>query len=542
MLKAFNSIMISTMISKKLIALLVCFGLLLSCGKSNTEFTKNTLRIGNNAEPGSLDPHIAEGVPASRILRDLYEGLFEVGEDGSPKAAAAESYTISNDGLEYVFFLKKSARWSNGDPVTAKDFEYGLKRSIDPQTGSHYSQILNMIKNAKEIIAGEKSIDTLGVKAIDTHTLAISLATPCPYFLGLLTHYSSYPVHKESIKIHGKSFTKPGNHISNGPYKIKEWVVQSKISIEKNPYYWDASNVSIQVIEFYPIEDSNTNLKMYRAGQLDVLTEISPKQYAWVKKNLSSELITYPYLGLYYYGLNLSKSPLKNNVNLRKALFHAIDRDVITDKITKSGQIPAYSWVPPNVNAYVKSPEIQPNRDAEIKKAKDYLAKSGYNPSKALKLEILYNTLESHKQIALAIASMWKDVLDIDVKLINQEWKVYLTTRRQKKDTLVFRAGWIADYNDANSFLEILHSQHGLNDSAYNNPAYDSLLEKAALTKDISKRKAILQKAETLILEDVPAIPIYYYTESFLIKPYVKNFKTNIMGAYHKKNWKIEVK
>lgn len=514
--------------------------LLLACGKTTQNTVENTIRMGNGAEPGSLDPHISEGVPAARILRDLYESLYEVGDQGQAQPAAAIAHTLSKDGLVYTFKLREEAKWSNGDPVTAFDFEYGIKRSIDPKTGSHYSQILKMIHNAEAILAGKQAINTLGVKAIDAYTLQIKLDHPTPFFLGLLTHSSTYPVHQKSVEAHGKGFTKPGKHITNGAYQMAEWVVQSKIVLKKNPYYWNAKQVSIKRVEFHPIEDSNSNLKMYRSGQLDMIGQISPKQYAWVKENLKTELHTNPNLGIYYYGLNISKAPLKNNPNLRKALYHAIDREIITEKITRSGQIPAYTWIPPNINNYPENSLLKPERAVEIKKAKAYFAKSGYGPNKPLKLEILYNTLEAHKQIALAIAAMWKEVLGIEVSLLNQEWKVYLNTRRQKETTQVFRGGWVADYNDANSFLEILHSQHGLNDSAYNNPSFDALLNKAGNTQDLIKRGLILEQASTLILEDMPAIPIYFYTQSLLIKPKIKGFKANIMGAYYRKNWSLE--
>ncbi len=513
---------------------------LFSCSREPIDLG-NTLHKGNGAEPQTLDPHRAEGVPASNILRDLYEGLTEVNSNGQPILAAATHYTLSKDQKTYTFHLRQTATWSNGDPVTADDFVYGFQRSVDPNTGSKYSLTLAPIKHVTAIIEGQAPVESIGVKAIDRYTLEITLENPTPYFLDLLTHSTAYPVHKSSIDQHGTDFTKPGNLVSNGAYQLDEWVIQSHITLSRNPLYWNNNETAIDKVVYHAIQEPASELKKYRAGELDWTSSIPTTQINWIKKKLSSELYISPYLGCYYYGLNVTKAPFKDNVNLRAALSAAIDRQVIVDNISKSGEIPAYSFVPPGVNNYQERPLMFKfyDRDLQIRTARKYYAEAGYSIDTPLELEIRYNTLDGHKRIALAISQMWKEVLGIKTTLVNEEWKVYLETRKQKQKTQVFRAGWIGDYNDAFTFLELLHSKHGINDSGYSNPAYDALLAKATETADSLERKRILSQAEYTMLADHPIIPIYFYVSKHLIKPRVNGFKPNIVDRFYTKNLRL---
>ncbi len=499
---------------------------------------EQVLHRGNGAEVQTLDPHRSEGVPSANILRDLYEGLTLEAPDGRIVPGTASSWEISEDGRRYTFHIRPEARWSNGDPVTAQDFVYGLRRSVAPETGSKYSQILAPILNAEAVISGRKPLEALGVEALDDHTLQITLKAPTPYFLGLLTHSSAYPVHRASVERHGDRFSRPGKLVSNGAYRLQEWVIQSHVELVRNPYYWDDANTRIDTVYYYPIEDQSTELKRYRAGEIDITEAIPLQQFRWIRRNLAGELKVSPYLGTYYYGYNLTRPPFRNNPKLRRALSMAINRGILVEKITGMGEKPLYSWVPEGIAGY------QPARldyadwpqKKRIAEARRLYAEAGYSRAKPLTVEIRYNTSENHKKVAIAIAAMWKQALGVKVRLVNEEWKVFLENRKRKQVTQVFRAGWIGDYNDLYTFMEILKSNHGLNDSAYANPEYDALLADAAVETDAEKRFALLKQAEAIALRDHPVIPLYGYVSKHLVKPWVGNFTPNILDHHYTKN------
>ncbi|MFO7287934.1 MAG: peptide ABC transporter substrate-binding protein [Gammaproteobacteria bacterium] len=510
-------------------------------GESGTELAeRQVIHIGNGTDPQTLDPHRAQGVPESNIGRSLFEGLVAEAPNGDLIPGVAESWEISEDGKTYTFRLRANARWSNGDPVTAGDFVYGMRRSVDPKTLSVYSFILAPIENANAIIAGDLPPEELGVAAIDDRTLEIRLENPTPYFLGLLTHSASYAVHPPSVEAHGDAFTRPGNLVSNGAYQLAEWVVQSHVKLVKNPYYWDADSVTIEEAYFHATEDVAAELKRFRAGELDMTNTIPKSQLGWIRENMPDRLVIAPYLGSYYYGLNTTKPPLDSPA-LRRALSLAIDRDIITKQITASGELSAYSWIPPTIANYgggVEMPEAswtQAEREAE---ARRLYAQAGYSAENPLRLEILYNTHDDHRRIAVAIASMWRNVLGVEATLVNQEWKVYLDTRNQKK-TQVFRAGWIGDYNDPYTFAEIAHSKSELNDFGYDNPEYDRLLALAAAETDLEKRAEILKQAERRLLDDMPLIPLYFYVTAKMVQPWVQGYEANIMDHFRVQDLKI---
>ncbi len=506
---------------------------------------KQILRKGNGSQPQTLDPHKAEGVPSSNILRDLFEGLTGESPDGRIVPAGAESWDISEDGLTYTFHIRHNGRWSDGSPVTAQDFEYGLKRSLNPATGSKYTKILSPIRNADAVAAGALPLEALGVKALDDFTLRIELATPAPYFLGLLNHSSTYPMHKASVEKWGDAVAKPGHLVSNGAYTLDELVVQSHIKLVRNHHYWNDANTHINEVWYYPIEDQSSELKRYRAGEIDWTNEVPNNQFKWIKKYLGEELVINPWLGIYYYGFNLTRPPFKDNLKLRKALAMAVDRDILTGKVTQFGERPAYAFVPPGVSsgAGTYTPQNPPwaswPREKQLAEARRLYEAAGYSKTNPLEVELRYNTSENHKKIAIAVAAMWKQALGVKTRLINEEWKVFLSNRKQKQVTQVFRAGWISDYNDPMSFLELLHSQHGINDSGYNNPEYDALLARIAAEPDAEKRTQLMQQAERLMLADQPVMPLYSYVVKRLVKPYVGGVGSNIMDHHYSKDWYI---
>ncbi|MCC5860824.1 MAG: peptide ABC transporter substrate-binding protein [Gammaproteobacteria bacterium] len=507
-------------------------------GESGSELAeRQVLRRGNGAEPQSLDPHKSEGVPESNLQRDLYEGLTSSGADGEIVPGVAESWEVSEDGLVYTFHLRDNARWSNGDPVTAADFEYSLRRSVDPATLSNYGIILHPIENAAAVIAGERPPEDLGVRALDPRTLEITLGDPTPYFLGVLAHSAAFPVHRATVETYGDRWARPGRLVSNGAFQLADWVVQSHIQLLRNPHYWDADNVRLEEVWYYPIENQSTELQRYRANELDMTYDLPFRQLRWIRDNLPDELVISDYLGVYYYGLNVTRQPFLDNPALRQALYLAINRERLTSQITGAGEIPAYGYVPA-VQGYVQqTPEwatwTQAEREAE---ARQLYAEAGYSTEEPLRLQILYNTHENHRTIAVAISSMWNEVLGIQTELVNEEWKVYLETRRSKQTTQVFRAGWIGDYNDAFSFAELMHSTSAMNDSGWEHAPYDELLARAAAERDPAQRAEYLQAAERELLREMPLIPIYFYVTKRVVKPWVGGYRPHIQDYIYSRD------
>lgn len=498
------------------------------------------LRRGNGAEPETLDPHRAESVTASNVLRDLYEGLVTEAPDGRLVPGAARRWTVSVDGLVYTFELHPDGRWSNGDPVTAADFEYGLRRSADPATLSKYSAILAPIANATAVIAGELPPEALGVRAVDAHTLEIRLDAPTPYFLGLLTHASTYPVHRPTVGAHGLRFARPGTLVGNGAYRLVEWSMQSHIRAERNAHYRDDASTVIDEVWYLAIENADAELSRYRAGALDMTGSVPARQIGWLRRHLPDELHIAPYLGSYVFGYNMTRPPFAGNLALRRALALAIDREILTARISGAGEIPAWTWVPPVTGYAPPQPEwagwTPAQRHAE---ARRLYAEAGYSARQPLRVTLLYNTDNNHRRLTAAIAAMWREVLGVQTTLANQEWQVFLQTRRERIDTEVFRYAWIGDYDDPYTFAEILHSQHGINDMGYGNPHYDALLGRAAREADPALRMALLAEAERVMLDDQPLIPVYFYVSKKLVKPWVDGYAANILDHHHTRHLRI---
>ena len=500
-----------------------------------------TFHRGNGAEPDTLDPHRSEETSAAEILRDLFEGLITEAVDSSLQPGAAERWTLDESGLVYTFHLRPNGRWSNGDPVVAEDFAAGLRRSIDPATGSSFAQILAPIAGSDAILRGEQPVATLGVAALDDQTLQIRLKDPTPYFLQLLTHSSTYPIHRPSLQAHGDQFARAGRLVSNGPYQLAEWRIQSHIKLDRNLYYWDRDGVQIDRVFYYPLEDLSSELKRYRAGELDFTDEIPTEQYHWVRDNLGNELHVAPYLSSYFYAYDITQPPF-DDVRLRQALSMAVDRRILTEIVTGMGQIPAYSLVPEGVAGYDSRGYTWADSSDEqrIRAAQGLYAQAGFSAANPLRAEVTYNTSENHKKIAVAIAAMWKQVLGAEITLVNREWKVYLQTRKNRDAWAIMRYGWSGDYNDANAFLENFRSAHAQNLTGFASAAYDDLLNRAASGRDPDARQALLQDAEQLMLAAYPIVPLYFYVSKHLVKPHVKGFRSNIMDHNYSRHYAIE--
>lgn len=492
------------------------------------------LRRGNQLEPESLDPHRARGAEAANILRDLYEGLTRAAPDGSIVPGVAERWEVSEDGRRYLFYLRDDARWSNGDPVTAEDFVFGLRRSVAPDTASPYAKSLGVIVNATAVLAGERAPETLGVAALDQRTLEIRLAQPAPYLVAMLAHHSTYPVHRDSVERHGERFTRPGNHVSNGAYALADWQVNTLIRLERNPHYWDADAVRIDTVYYYPISDEEAEFNRFRAGELDVTQTIPVRRFEWLRANMPASLRVAPYLSTYFYGFNLHKPPFRDAPALRRALELAVDKELIAEKVLGRGELPAYSLTPPGIAGY-RSPEPDYATwpmEKRIAEARRLYAAAGYSGDKPLEVEIRYNTGDTHHHVALAIANMWKRHLGVKTRLVHEEWRVFLQNRRQAELTQVFRAGWVGDYNDPHTFLQLMHSASGINDYGYRNEEYDRLLDAAAQETDAKRRMQLMRQAEAVLLEDHAILPLYVYVSKHLVNPRLGGWQDNLLDHH----------
>lgn len=499
------------------------------------------LRRGNGPEPESLNPQSSRTDPAFNLARDLFEGLLTHAPNGDLEPAVATSWDISDDGLVYTFHLRPEARWSNGDPVSAGDFVFSFRRLADPATPAFYAQNMTLLRNGAEIVAGEMTPDALGVEALDPATLRLYLVRPAPYLLDLLTHPSMYPVHEASLLAHDKDYGRPGNLVSNGAFVLDEWVVGAYIGARRNTHYWNNHANRIDRVIFYNTADDGAELKRYRAGELDFTYTIPLQQFRWIKENLAAELRIHPYLTTYYYGLNLRKPPFRDDPQLRQALAMAVDRELLTEKITGVGEVPAYGWVPPGTSNYTPQVVAWAGLDAQqrILRARELYASAGYGPDHPAEVEIRYNTAETHQRIAVAIASMWKEALGVKTTLVNEEFQVLIQHIRQG-ETQVFRSSWIGDYNDAFTFAQFFQSDFDLNLSGYSNPAYDSLLEQAGREVDLQQRRALLEQAERLMLADMPVIPLYFHVSRHLVKPWVKGWQDNIMNLQYSRHLSLQ--
>ncbi|WP_107879580.1 ABC transporter substrate-binding protein [Neisseria animaloris] len=489
----------------------------------------NTVTRNNVTEPQSLDPHQITGVPEINVVRDLFEGLVETDEKGAIVPAAAESWE-SADNRTWTFKLRSDANWSNGEPVTAEDFVYSWRRLVDPKTASQYASYLQaaQIANIDDILKGSKAPDTLGVKALDAHTLQITLTAAVPYFPQMLYHASTKPVHRATVEKYGVKWTQPENFVGNGAYVMKKWVVNERIELAKNPQYRDADNVKIDKVVFLPIGSQTDDVARYEAGEVDISDALPPEMYGKLKEKYPNELKLSPYLCTYYFEINNQKVPFTDE-RVRKALSLALDRDTIAAKVLGRGEEAAYNLTRVGTAGFTPyTPEwTKLNYAARVEEAKKLLAEAGYSESKPLKFTFLYNTSEQHKKIAVAAASMWQQSLGfVKVNLENQEWKTYLDNRRSGNYQLA-RASWCGDYNEPSTFLNTLQSANSSNRAFYKNSRYDAILAKT-LQAGVSdeERSKLYRQAEEQIDKDTAIIPVYGYVNSRLVKPRIGGYST----------------
>lgn len=496
--------------------------------KNAGQSAKQELHLNLHSEPPTLDPGLGEDNISFAIIRATFDGLTRVGADGQIHASAAEKIDISDDLKTYTFHLR-DAKWSNGDRVTATDFEYAWKRVLDPLTASNYSYQLYAIKNAEKVNRGEAKVDDVGVKALDDKTLQVTLEAPTPYFLQLTAFPSYYPVNKRVVEKNEKWADEAATHVGNGPFKLELWKHKEELVLTKNPTYWDKETVKLDKIHFAMVEDEYTELIMFENGELDwtgaPLSYLPAEEIPTLKE--SGKLKTQAFAGTYWYKFNTEQAPF-NNAKIRKAFAYAVNRQSLIDDVLQTGQLPAMGVVPPTM-ALKKEGYFA---DHDVVTAKKLLAEGMKEEgmTKLPPITLSYNTSEAHKRIAEEIQSQWKKNLGVDVQLQNKEWKVFLNDLHEG-NYQIGRMGWLADYDDPFNYLELYKDKDGgNNDTNWENPKYKALLDQSNIEKDPVKRKAILTEAEQILMDEMPLMPLYFYTYAWVQDEKVKGVVIDGLG------------
>ncbi|WGF87643.1 peptide ABC transporter substrate-binding protein [Marinivivus vitaminiproducens] len=523
---------------------LICSALIAAAGiaaswEARAEVVYNR---GNSADPETLDPHKTSTVYEAHILRDLFEGLVAEDAAGELIPGAASSWTVSEDGLVYTFALNPEGRWSNGEPVTADDFVFSMRRLVDPATAAQYATMLYPIQNAEAVNTGGMPADQLGVRAIDPATLEVTLAEPTPFFLELLTHQSAYPVNPASVEELGSDFIRPGQMVSNGAYTLTEFIPNDHITLKKNPEFHDAANVAIDTVNYFPTEDRSAALRRFQSGELLSNDDVPVEQIGWIRENMGEQFISCPYLGTYYFTVNTQKPPL-DDVRVRRALSMAIDREFLAEEIWGGTMLPGYSLVPPGINNYGE-PAYLDYKDLSMfdreERAAELLAEAGYGPDNPLRVEIRYNTSENHRNTSTAIASMWEP-LGVQVSLVNSDTATHYALLRERGDYDIARAGWIGDYSDPQNFLNLLVSWNPrFNYARWENPRFDELMRQSAKTADLDERARLMQQAEAIVAEEEPYFDLLTYASKNLVSPKLKGFVCNTLDHHPTRFLSIE--
>ena len=484
-----------------------------------------SITINNGTEVASLDPHKTEGVPESDVITNLLEGLITTDSAGQLVPGVAQSWDRQQN--VWTFTLRPEARWSNGEPVTAQDFVYSWQRLADPKTASPYASYLQYahIANVDEVIAGRLPPAALGVKALDARRFQVTLSQPVPWFTAMLAHTALKPVYRPTIEQWGDKWPRPEHYVGNGAFTLNNWVVNEKITLKRNPQYWDNAHTVIETVTFLPISSETSDINRYRSGGVDITNSaIPPELFPMLKKDLGSQVRVSPYLCTFYYELNNQRAPF-NDARVRAAVKLTLDRQIIAEKVMGQGQIPAFSLTPPYIDGvHFSAPAwfrlTQAERNAQ---AKQLLAQASYGEQKPLSFTLLYNTSDQNKKQAIAAASRWKKNLGANVTLQNQEWKTMLNTRHEGNYD-VARATWCADYNEPSTFLNMMLSDASTNTGFYRSPAFDALIAQSLNAADAKQRAALYQQAEAQLDKDSALVPVYYRVSVRLVKPWVGGY------------------
>jgi len=488
------------------------------------------LHLGNGSELESLDPHLTTGVPEYNVISALLEGLIrEDAETLEPVPGVAERWTISEDGRVYRFYLRENARWSNGDPVTADDFVYSFRRMLSPRLGAAYAYMLHGIKNARAYNAGDlEDVDAVGVRAEDARTLVVTLEKPAPYFLRMLNHHSFYPVHPPTVEAHGGAhdrtnrWARPEHYVGNGPFTLTSWRLNQSLRVEKNPQYWNADAVRLNGMVFYPVEDQQAEERMFRSGGLHKTDGVPLARVERYRRTNDPAFVSHPYLTTYYYLINTTREPF-NDARVRRALALALNREAVTERVLRAGEAPALWFTPRGTAGFEPSQALE----EDVAEARRLLAEAGFPEGRGFpRFTLLYNTRESHRLIAQVVQQMWRETLGIECELVNQEWQVYMVSRRNLEFDIA-RAGWAGDYADPHNFLDLHLGTSGNNHTGWSDPEYDDLIHRASGLQDTAERFALYDQAEAILLRDMPLIPLYWYTRTYLMHPSVRGLTPN---------------
>ncbi len=496
---------------------------------------KQELARGNGTEPATLDPGKMEGVPEANIAYDLFDGLVNTDPDGKLVAGTAEKWETKDGGRTWIFTIRKDAKWSDGSSVTAADFEFAWKRVTDPKSASPYGWFAGQachIVNGTEIAQGKMNPDTLGVKALDDRRLQVQLDEPIGFFLKTLTHSSMLPVPRKLVQKYGDKWVEADKIVGNGAYKLAERVVNERLVLVRNPHFWNNARTVIDKVTWLPIVQPSAEYQRYRAGGEDMTANggVPMDQIKQIRKELPEELKLWPQLGTYYYEMNERVKPF-DDPRVRRALSLAIDRKIIVGQVTNTGETEAFTFTPPIAEGMtrVHTPDQAMTQLQRDELARKLLAEAGYTRENPLRFPLLYNTMESHKKLALAVSAMWRIKLGVKVELNNKEWKTYLDSRSQG-DFVVARSAWIADYNEPSTMLDIWTCGNGQNHGKYCNKTFDEMVRKAKTTADDTERARLYQQAEQILSQEAPAVFVYFYSNKMLVRPWVRGYGRDPQG------------
>jgi len=520
------------------LALVAALAVILSLSVSQAEMV---YRRGEAGDPATFDPQKTSTVIEADVIYDLFEGLLTYDAGGALIPGAAESWSVSADGLTYIFKLRH-ANWSNGDPVRAGDFVFSFRRLLDPATGAQYANLYYPMKNARPVNEGKLGPATLGTRAIDDRTLEITLERPTPYFLSVLAHQTAAPVNPKNVRTFGDAFAKPGNLVGNGAFRLVSFTPNDETVLVRNPYFHAARDVAIDREIIESIDDRSAAFRRFRAGEIDSYDDAPAGQLAYVRETLKDEFHVAPSLGVLYLAFNTKKPPF-DDARVRNALAMVIDREFLADMIWGGAMAPAYAFVPRGVDNYVTGIAAEFRDLSPIDrqdKARALLAHAGFGEKHPLNVEIRYNTSENNKATAIAIADMWKP-LSVSTSFINSDAKTHFALLQSGGDFDVARAGWIGDYSDPQNFLFLAQSDNGkLNYARWSNSTYDALMAKAATQTDLKARAETLAEAERLLLREEPVVPLLFYESKNMVSRRVQGWRDNLLDRHLARFLRIE--
>jgi len=495
---------------------------------------EDVLHRGNTAEPLSLDPHKASGTWENNIIGDMFIGLYTENAAAEPIYGMAESHTVSEDGRVWRFTLR-DAQWSDGTPVTAQDFQFAFRRILDPNTLAQYASLLYAIENAQPVNEGAMDADQLGVRAIDEKTLEIRLEYPAPYLPGLLSHYTAFPVPRHVVEAHGAAWIQPENIEVNGPFKLTEWRTNDYVHVEKNPLFYDAENVCLSEIYFYPTNDNNAAVRRLRAGELHINSEFPGQKIDELREQLPGYVRVSPFLSTVYYAYNVRRPPF-DDARVREALAMALDRDFMVNEILKTGQIPADRLVPPGIANYQEGAQVwwwDLSLEERRAKARQLLTEAGFGPDNPLQFEYTHRNTSDNPRVAPVVQADWEAIADwVDVDITGIETQIHYDNLRAGNFE-VGDAAWVADFNDPINFLYLLETKTGqMNYGKYSNPEYDALVDASNRELDMERRAALMSQAEQIMLDDMPIIPMWYFVTKNLVSPRIIGWEDNVVDIH----------